>query len=649
MRYITLSILCFLFTIGSSIVYGQSDRIHKADKDFDSHAYIDAQEVYLKVVEKGHQSPQVLQKLADTYYYTSDYKNASLWYKRLIDTYEAEVQPESYFRAALAVRTHGDLEASGKYMLKYYELLGKEAPDNFDYANPAVLQKLYEESQEIAIEKVSINSDFSDFGPAFLGEEYIVFASSRDASSGKHEWNDEPFLDLYQATRDTVGDDLIEVLKLEGDINSPYHEASAVFTTNGKTAYFTRNNFKHGKAKYDESNTMRLKLFKASLQEDGSWGDIEELPFNNDAYSIAYPALNPTEDKLYFSADLEGTYGQSDLWYVTIDTTANVASDSIYGSPINLGEKINTIGRDAFPYIDENNVLYFASDGRPGFGGLDIYYTKLDSIGMPTEIKNIGAPVNGPQDDFAFIKEATTGKGYFSSNRTEEKEEVGPDNIYYFTEECHLFIEGVVYDEDTDEPIALAEVTLLDESGEQIDSKAVEEDGSYNFKVPCAHNFIVKATAEGYYPKELHALMEDAENDILELDIPLKPIDPCEGDLGCKLDLQPIYFDFDKWNIRADAEVELAKISEAMLLYPELMIHIESHTDSRGTESYNLSLSEKRAQSTRDWLIERGIDASRLSAKGYGESQLVNDCSDGVDCTNEEHQLNRRSMFLIQN
>lgn len=646
MRNITFSIIGLFFAIGTSLVYSQSGRINKADEDFDSHAYIDAQEVYLKVVEKGHKSEQVFQKLADTYYYTSDYKNASIWYEQLIEEYDESVTPEVLFRAALSIRSSGDIATSGKYMFKYYQIIGKKVPENFDYANPEVLHQLYEASQQIDIEEVAVNSEFSDFGTAFYGHEHIVFASSRDASSGKHEWNNEPFLDLYLAKRDDDGDNLLEAMKLKGDINSPYHEASAVFTKDGKTAYFTRNNFKRGKAKYDDSQTMRLKIFKAKLQEDGSWGEVEELPFNNDAYSLAYPALNPDEDKLYFSADLEGTYGQSDLWYVIIDNT--VVTDSIYGEPVNLGEKINTVGRDAFPYIDENNVLYFASDGRPGFGGLDVFYTKLDSLGMPTEIKNIGFPVNGPQDDFAFIKDAATGKGYFSSNRTEEKGETGVDNIYYFTEECHLFINGIVYEEETEEPISLATVELIDESGELIDSKEVDENGKYEFKVPCDHDFIIKGIAEDYYPKELHALMDEIKKDILELDIPLKPIDPCAGDLGCKLDLQPIYFDYDKWDIRPDAEVELAKILEAMKMYPELVIHIESHTDSRGTDKYNLNLSERRAQSTRDWLVEHNIDSSRLTAKGYGESRLVNDCIDGVDCTDEEHQLNRRSMFLIK-
>lgn len=435
MRYITVFILCFLFSSGISVLYGQSNKIKKANVDFDSHAYIDAQQVYLKVVESGHASAQVLQKLADTYYYNSDYKNASLWYERLMEDYEEEASPEAILRASLSIRSSGDIETSAKYMHKYYDSIGKEAPESFDFANPEVLQQLYAASQQIDIEKVAINSDFSDFGTAFLGEEYIVFSSSREASAGKHKWNNEPFLDLYKAKRDEEGDDLIEATKLRGDINSPYHEASAVFTRDGKTAFFTRNNFKQGKARYDDAHTMRLKIFKATLQEDDSWGNIEELPFNDDAHSVAYPALNVEEDKLYFSADFEGTHGLSDLWFVNIDSSATG-----YGEPVNLGDKINTIGRDAFPYIDENNILYFATDGRPGFGGLDIFFTQLDSLGFPTEIKNIGAPVNSPQDDFAFIKDATTGKGYFSSNRSDVEGENGLDNIYYFTEQCHLFI-----------------------------------------------------------------------------------------------------------------------------------------------------------------------------------------------------------------
>lgn len=643
MRYFTSIILSFILVCCViETNYAQSGKLQQADKDFDSHAYIDAQQVYLKVVENGYESAQVFKKLADTYYYNSKYAEAAKWYGKLIESFEEEVEPESYFRAALSYRTLGDLQVSSEYMRTYYEQVGKEIPENFDYEDPEVMQQLYTASQEIDVDLVSINSGIADFSPTFLGEEYIVFASARDASSGKHDWNEMPFLSLYKAKRDDQGEDLEEVVPLEGPIHSPYHEASAVFTADGKTVYFTRNNYKKGKAKYDDTHTMRLKIFKATLQEDDSWSEVEELPFNDDSYSVAYPALNAEEDKLYFSADFEGTLGLSDLWYVDI-----LEEDNSFGEPVNLGEKINTIGRDAFPYISEDNVLYFSSDGRPGFGGLDIFYTQLDSLGMPTEIKNIGAPVNSSQDDFAFIKDAN-GKGYFSSNRTEIENEAGVDNIYYFTEACHLFIEGNVYDEETTEPIAFATVEILDENGELLDSKNTDEAGFYAFKVPCHHDFVIKGLAENYHTKELHAMMHDAEEDVLALDIPLKPIDPCAGDLGCKLDLQPIYFDFDKWNIREDAEVELSKILEAMKLYPELVIHIESHTDSRGTDTYNLQLSERRAQSTRNWLLDKGIDSDRLTAKGYGESQLVNHCSDGVECTDEEHQLNRRSMFLIQ-
>lgn len=528
MRYFTIIITTFILgTMSLFQGYAQSKKLERADKDFDSHAYIDAQEVYLKVAESGYKSAQLFKKLADTYYYNSNYKEASKWYSKLIETYGEQAEPESLFRGALSLRTLGDLETSSMYMRRYYELLEKEIPENFDYEDPKIMQQLYSDSQEIDVEEVSINSGTADFGPAFYGKDYIVFASARDVASEKHDWNQIPFLGLYQAKRTEDGGDLFDPTKLEGSINSPYHEASAAFTADGQTVYFTRNNYKNNKARYDDTYTMRLKIFKASLQDDGSWEEIEELPFNDDAYSVAYPALNPTEDKLYFSADFEGGEGLSDLWYVEIDKT-----NQTYGEPKNLGNKINTLGRDAFPYIDSNNVLYFASDGRPGFGGLDIFYTALDSLGMPTEIKNIGAPVNRYQDDFAFIKDAETGRGYFSSNRSDIEGEIGEDRLYYFKEECHLFIKGRVYDEETSEPIAFATVEILDENGELLDSKNTDQEGNYEFKVPCHHDFVIKGIAENYHTKELHALMDDAEYEVLELHIPLKPIDPCEGDLG---------------------------------------------------------------------------------------------------------------------
>ena len=236
-----------------------------------------------------------------------------------------------------------------------------------------------------------------------------------------------------------------------------------------------------------------------------------------------------------------------------------------------------------------------------------------------------------------------------SSNRNGEGGSIN-DQIYSIKrEECVITITGTVFDQESKELLPGSEVTLLDSNNKIVNITIVGENATYSFDAECESQYSIRGTKDGYRPNE-KIVETSMESGIIEVPLPLELIDPCPpNDLGCRLSLQPIYFDFDRYNIRPDAEIELAKILAAMRQYPQLIIHIESHTDSRATYSYNEGLSEKRAQSTLNWLVGKGVSSNRLTGKGYGESQLTNQCSDGVECTEEEHQLNRRSMFIIQN
>ena len=364
---------------------------------------------------------------------------------------------------------------------------------------------------------------------------------------------------------------------------------------------------------------------------------------------------------------MPGTIGMSDLWYVEI------TGDNTYGEPVNLGGGINTEARESFPYISKEGNLYYSSDGLDGLGGYDIYVTKLDQTGMSGDITNLGEPANSSQDDFGFIINEEKEIGYLSSNRNGEGGSIA-DEIYRIRSKCMITIVGTVFDQTSGQLLPGSEVTLLDENNQVINTITVGKDGAYSFDADCESTYSVRGTKDEYRPNE-KIVATPAASGTIEVPLPLQKIDPCPpNDLGCRLCLQPIFFDFDRFNIRPDAEVELAKILAAMRQYPQLVIHIESHTDSRGSKSYNERLSENRAQSTRDWLIAKGISAERLSAKGYGEYQLLDrclvfdecgkqigtydcskeqlrepKCSDRVECSEEEHQLNRRSIFIIQN
>ena len=638
LRKLVLLTLVLFYT---GITFSQIKKIQKADKQFDRFSYIDAREIYLKVVEDGYTSAEIYQKLGDTYYWNSDYANAAKWYSRLVEEYPDKAGADYYFRAAQSLKTLGDINEAEK-MMTAFRMKDSMSSRVTRFVNDAsYLEKIV--SKKFLLNKVSVNTSYSDFGPSFYGDKQLVYATSSNKSEGfkVYEWNQQPFLDLFMADIDELGN-LSNPRPLSSEINTSYHESSTSFTKDGKTVYFTRNNYIDGKKGRDKDKTIRLKLYRASRSGDGNWGNVVELPFNSKEYSVAHPALSPDEKRLYFSSDMPGTIGMSDLWYV------DIIGDNVYGLPVNLGEGINTEARESFPYISEAGNLYYSTDGLAGLGGYDVYVTKLDENGKPTDIINLGEPANSSQDDFGFILNEEKGFGYLSSNRGGSGGSID-DEIYRITGKCQIFIKGTVYDIDSQALLPGAEVTLLDSNNNVVDTTIVGEDAAYSFEAECESMYSVRGTKANYSPNEKIIETPDSSDEII-VPLPLKIIDPCPpNDLGCRLSLQPIYFDFDRYNIRPDAEIEIAKVLAAMRQYPELIIHIESHTDSRAPFKYNETLSEKRAQSTLNWLVEKGIDRARLSAKGYGEYQLTNQCRDGVECTEEEHQLNRRSMFIIQN
>lgn len=644
MRTVTTShklILAVVLLLFTSIAFSQKRKVTKADKDFDKLAYIDAREVYLEVVENGYESAQIFKNLGDTYYWNSDYDNAAKWYQKLITNYPSEVEPVYYYRTAQSLKSLGQYNESDKLMDQFVAaggegLIVQNYKEDQDY-----LKSIASKARGYQLEKVSVNTEYSDFGPSYYGDK-LVFASSTTKSEGdkNFQWNNQPYLDLYVADVDAEGR-LSNATSLPGDINTEYHESSTAFSKDGKTVFFTRNNFIDGKKEKDKNRTVRLKLYKASLSEDNVWTNIEELPFNSKEYSIAHPALSKDQKRLYFSSDMPGTFGMSDLWYV------DVQDDNSYGAPVNLGPGINTEARESFPFISDAGNLYFSSDGRSGLGGYDIYVTPLDENGMAGTITNLGAPANSSQDDFGFIINEKKGIGYLSSNREGQRGSID-DDIYLVLETCEITLAGTVFDQETKELLPGASVQLLDANNALIQEIFVGDDAAFEFTVSCDTKYVIRGMKKDYESYETTITTPDKTASVT-VPVPLKRIGCPPKDLGCILDLQPIYFDFDRYNIRPDAAIELAKILSAMRKYEDLIIHIESHTDARAPKRYNEILSERRAQATLNWLVAKGIDRSRLSAKGYGENKLVNKCSDGADCTEEEHQLNRRSMFIIQN
>ncbi len=626
-------------------IFAQENKIKKANEEFESYDYIDARKIYLNVVEDGYESAQIFEKLGDTYYFNSEYTEANKWYQKLVSNYPNEVKPEYYFRAAQTLKSVGRFDESKAMMEKFTQssegsALAQEQMNNWQ----AFEELANSENNKFKVTNVTMDLTGSDFGPSFYGDK-IVFASSSINTEGNkiHDWNGLPYLDLFEAEIDEDGS-LKNIKQLEGDLRSPYHESSAVFTKDGQTVYFTRNNYIDGKKKRGKKRLVSLKIYKATKNDDGTWSNVQELPFNDDSYSVAHPALNQEETRLYFSSNMDGTLGESDIWYVDILENGN------YGKPVNLGPAINTEERETFPFISDKNRLFFSSNGHVGLGGLDVFRASHNDTQGFYEVKNLEQPINSNQDDFGFIVKEEEKIGYLSSNREGEGGS-SSDDIYLITENCKPVIYGAITDAKTGEPLDGSLVYLIDNDNQVVSQQVTKANGNYEFEdnINCENQYIIRASNDEkeYEPQE-QVVMTPEGSMMLQVDLALTPPDCSVNDLGCRLDLQPIYFDFDKHNIRSDAEVELAKILEAMKEYPQLNIHIESHTDSRGDDAYNMQLSERRAKSTLEWLVDKGIDRDRLSSKGYGESQLVNNCSNGANCTEEAHQLNRRSMFIIK-
>ncbi len=644
----------FLVTIGFLCVlnlFGQERKTKYADQLFYSLKYKEAATEYLRLYEKGVETQGLFENLGDSYYYNTDMRNAHKWYSHLFNKDQDSIHPEYYFKYAHALQGIGENKEAKKWMKKFSKTTDNKDLRKENYVKAKKqLDEVLNINSNYKIHNVSINTQYSDFGVGYYGEE-VVFASAqtKQKTALNYYWNNQPYLNLYKGYNNTAFSDIEEATLFSSDLNTQYHESNAVFTKDLKKVFFTRNNFKK-KLGDDGNGVNHLKLYSAEIEQTQTkthWVNITELPFNSDSYSVGHPTLSPNGKLLYFTSDMPGTIGGTDIFVV------DVLGENKYSTPRNLGEKINTSGREMFPFVT-NKALYFASDGHLGFGGLDIFKSNWidQKFQFPT---NMGKPINSPKDDFSLVFQESRKTGFLSSNRRGGK---GDDDIYAVIPvtkvekpDCKQAINGVISNLLTEERIANADLELYDELGKKIAVTTSNNIGQYKFDtvLDCNSRYEVKVGKQGYKTVVKPSLTE-AVNGTTYLPLAIETLDELiveeKGILKLKIGI--IYFNLDKDLIRNDAAIELNKIVLIMTQYPKIQIKIASHTDSRMPFNYNEDLSDRRAKSTRDYLVSQGIKASRIeSAIGYGEQQLINKCADGVPCTEQEHQLNRRSEFII--
>lgn len=626
-------ILLILLVFTSSLTFAQKKL---ADKFYKNYAYIKASELYEEAYNDGDDSEHVLTRLGDCYYNNSNSEKAATWYKLALDRYK-NVQPEVVYKYIQTQRSLGNYAEANEWMKTFKEMQMDDGRSDELASSLSVYEELSSTKQVfVQLTNLDINSSYSDFG-TFVHNDKLYFASARNTEGEVYKWNEQPFLDIYQAT---VGEENGEKTFSDADqltssvINTDYHEASVAITKDGQTMYFTRDNMtKKNKIDFDRYGTSYLKIYKATLV-NGSWENIIDLPFNDKVFSTGHPTLSADEKQLYFVSDREGGLGQTDIYVV------DIYEDGSFSEPRNLGGMVNTEGREMFPFISEDNTLYFSSDGYLNLGLLDIFKSNVLNEATAEPV-NLGAPYNSGYDDFAFFTNADAQTGYFSSNRDGGK---GNDDIYGFaTYECKQLVKGVTLNSETLEPIGNATVQKIDETGKIVEEITSDANGNYMFELDCDRTFTILGKKEDYKDDKKNITTTKADGEEHQADLHLVPLIQDN-----QIVINPIFFDFDKWNIRTDAKYELENIVDVLRQHDDMVIKIEAHTDSRGTDRYNIKLSDRRAKSTRDYLLSRNIAPERIeSAIGYGERQLLNECADGVKCSEEQHQENRRSYFYI--
>lgn len=718
-----LLVIIFVFSI--QFINAQDQDLVRAKRFFDKTYYTEAIILYEKLAE-SKPSQEVIKNLADSYYYTNKLIKAQRYYRLLVQNYNKDLDRNYYFRYAHTLKATNSNDDANAALRNYYTKSGN--PQDSVYFEKALkeLENVSAIGNRFVITNLALNTVNSEFG-AVKHNDSLIFAGVKlkpGLFDKKFKWDNETYLNLVAVPLKNINSADSIAHYFAKELKSGMHESNAVFTKDGKTMYFTRNNSKNGRRRKNDDKISNLQIFKAELI-NGKWKNVTSLPFNSSNYSVEHPALNADETVLYFASDMPGSLGSFDIYSVNINKGA-------FDTPKNLGPTINTDKREQFPFVSDDNKLYFSSEGHLGYGSLDVFVSEINGKEYSKPV-NIGLPLNSNADDFAFNIDSNTKEGYFASNREGGK---GSDDIYQFkeikdlvVEDCKQLIAGIITDIDTKLPLENATVQLQDSEKKNIGSATTTADGKFSFQVACENSFTVLASKDNYTSnsrdvssgkvrdavndgsmalKSLEVIKleeklisenkkkeeeqlekEKKEKEILdalalkeaaikkkadqiaaveakkkekareiaeeavkkkekEKDILLAEKDIYKDDKGRLLiRTEPIYFDYNMWYIRRESKVVLGKVVALMKKYPNMNIEIGSHTDCRGNNKFNENLSQKRASSSRDFVIESGINAKRVSAKGYGESVPIIKCVTDDACSEEEHELNRRSEFVI--
>ncbi len=620
-----IPILSSLFLIG--ILIGCSGHhMRKGDRYFDNYAYANAVKHYSKAYDKMN-NEKAERSLAISYMKMSNPEISGSYFSKVVN--RSSPAAIDYLNYAKVLMETGKYEEAIPWIEKYLAFNENDLLAQLLLASCKSVDERYIDTTLFELTPVPTD-DFSNSFGTVTYKNGTVFTADKEVFSGnrKSQWTGKSYLNLYYMEKGENGN-WLPPSALKGDINGSFHDGPATFSKDGKTVYFTRSNYYKNKRITNDENICNLKIFKASLV-DGKWKNLEEYPFNSDDYSVGHPTLSEDGKTLYFVSDMPGGIGGTDLYKSEL-------KNGKWSAPENLGETINTRGNEMFPYIHCDGSLYFSSDSHNSMGGLDVFITYFTGEEWATP-ENLNYPLNSSKDDFSFSLNEDNITGFVSSSRTQA------DKIYAFTKKPPTFnLYGFTRKKGTQIPVSNVTIKITEATSGNVIEMQSDEEGKFSLQLEPESEYLLLCTKEGCFTrtdnistlgkKYSEDFYADFEVEEIIIDKPIV--------------LENIYYDFDKWDIRPDAAKELDHLVKLLQDNPQIEIELSSHTDSRGADNYNLVLSDRRANSAVSYLISKGISKKRVSSKGYGETQLVNQCSNKTPCSEEEHQANRRTEFKV--
>lgn len=638
MRKVLYYLTFALFIVGMTSSCGYKHYLTAGKEDYNNLKFASAKDKFNTALQKKPESYESLKMLALTYQQLKDYDGAEQAYKLAMNY--PQVTSEDKFNYAKMLMSN-DKHEQAELMFKDY----LKANPNDERAQTMLescqfIELFKDDTSKYKISPLPLLSNISMYSPV-LYDNGVVYTAERLVKGSKNPWTGNAYNDIYQMKFE--GGNWVEKEQIAPIFNKKYNDGPIAFNSEEDYTVFTRSHTSNegSKRQKNENNINNLFLYSAE-RVDGEWTNVKSLPFNSEDYSSMHPALSAGGDTLYFSSDMEGGQGGYDIYRSTY-----VAG--LWTSPENLGPTINTSGNEVFPTLGQSSELYFSSDGHPSLGALDIFKTD-EKDGEWRKPRNMNYPINSSGDDFSLVMLSSDSMGYFSSNHQ------GVDRIYELKRKPSgtVYVDGLVLGPDS-LPMKGATVKLIDSrSGEVLKEIVTGEDGKFDFELLSDRLYRIESSKDGYftesYERSTLSQFTDEDEEVVFNMKKLIVTDP-NSEFGVNgegvYEVQNIYYDFNKYNIRPDAALHLDKLVKLMKDNPTISIELHSHTDSQGDDDYNKSLSERRARSAKAYLVQQGIAVERLGSKGFGESRISNRCTNGVECSDEEHEENRRTEFIV--